>query len=288
MKTDNQYLRALKNGCLPVKPLEVTEVFTLFLRQCRTPFYFSGELHSPWELVYIRKGAACITADDNVYRLPQGSVIFHKPLEFHQIQAEEAGLEIFVVSFTMRAEQPEHFYNAVFHPDQKVRELFERLIAETVALNGGPFTESTEKNCYPLWQANKLAFSRNVQLLEYILTHFLDHRPASFPPQSTGESALYRKAVGYLERNVCRDISIADIAEYCCVSQSSLKATFRRHAGCGIHKYFLKLKLRTAIGFLEAGKSVTEVSNLLGFNNPNYFSFVFRRETGKSPSDHKK
>ena len=288
MKSDKLYLRALHNGCSPIKPLEITEVFTLFLRQCHAPFYFAGELHSPWELVYIRKGTACITADGDVYQLPAGSVIFHKPLEFHQIQAADAGLEIFVASFTMHAEQPEHFRNAVFYPNETVRALLEILITETVALNNGVLKDSEEKNCHLLWQANKPAFSRIVQLLECILTFFLEHRPAAFQPQSTGESALYRRAVCYLERNVCRDVSISEIAEHCGVSQSSVKTAFRRHAGCGIHKYFLKLKLRTAIGFLEASKSVTEVSDLLGFNNPNYFSYVFRRETGKKPSDHKK
>jgi len=64
-----------------------------------------------------------------------------------------------------------------------------------------------------------------------------------------------------------------------------VKTCFSRHAGCGIHKYFLKIKMRTAIQMIRQGCTVSEVSDTLGFNNPNYFSYVFRRETGKRPTD---
>lgn len=288
MKSDNLYLRSLESGCAPAKPLEVTEIFTLFLRQCRTPFYFAGELHSPWELVYIRSGTACVTADDNVYVLPAGSVIFHKPLEFHQIQSDDPGLEIFVASFKMRTQQQSHFANAVFHPSERVCALFEMLIADTNRLNNGHFTDDEERDCRSLWNANPVVFSQNALLLEYILALFLYCTPTVHPAQSTGESALYRKAVHFLEKNIYKNISTREIAEYCGVSQTSVKSCFRRHAGCGIHKYFLKLKLRAAIGLLKEGRSVTDVSDLLGFNNPNYFSYVFRRETGECPSKYKK
>ena len=56
----------------------------------------------------------------------------------------------------------------------------------------------------------------------------------------------------------------------------------------GIHKYLLKLKTAAAIQLLQQGCSVNEVSRQLGFANQNYFSTVFKRETGLPPSRYAK
>ena len=45
--------------------------------------------------------------------------------------------------------------------------------------------------------------------------------------------------------------------------------------------------MRTAIELLEKGALVSEVSEQLGFSNPNYFSLVFKRETGHTAIQHR-
>ena len=72
------------------------------------------------------------------------------------------------------------------------------------------------------------------------------------------------------------------------MSESTVKACFQRHAGCGVHKYLLKIKLRAAIRMIGEGSSVSGVSDALGFSDPNYFSYVFKRETGRRPTDFRK
>lgn len=51
MKSDKSYLRILQSGCVISRPIEIEEVFTMFLRCCRQPFAFAGEFHEPWEMV---------------------------------------------------------------------------------------------------------------------------------------------------------------------------------------------------------------------------------------------
>ena len=52
-------------------------------------FIQPGECHDFWELVYVDKGTAVATADGKETVLKQGSIIFHKPNEFHAIRAEK-------------------------------------------------------------------------------------------------------------------------------------------------------------------------------------------------------
>ena len=288
MNSDNLYLRKFDGGCVPSRPVEITSVITLFLRCCQDSFVFSGELHDQWELVYVRKGDATITADDHVYHLSAGSLIFHKPLEFHQIYADDPGLEIFVASFTMAGESAYRFQGAVFALQPEEIPLVERLIEGCVELNGGAFSDTDEWDCIPLWHASPLAFYTAVHLLEYILCLLLHRSPVTPVLPKTADSILYQKAVAILEENIYSNMTIQQVADLCNVSATSVKTCFHRHAGCGLHKYFLKIKIRAAIRLIKNGQSISSVSDTLGFNNPNYFSYVFQRETGKCPTDYRK
>lgn len=285
MKTDEIYIQTLKYGCVPVRPVEITQVFSLFVRCCREPFAFAGELHEQWELVYVRRGEASITADDKVYRLGAGSLIFHRPMEFHQIHAENPGLEIFVASFRMSGEGTGKFERSVFDLLSEEKNIMEDVICRCSALNRGVFWDGEFRDCRDLWGAEPLEFSLCVNELESVFCRFLLRSPALQQPKDTADSLLYRRIVAILEEHVYTNITIGQVADQCGVSPSTVKTSFHRHAGCGVHKYLLKIKLRAAIGLLREGRSVSEVSDALGFNNPNYFSYVFRRETGKCPTD---
>lgn len=177
MKSDNIYFRKFENGCIPLPPIEITTVFTLFLRCCQDPFIFSGELHDQWEIVYVRRGNATITADDKVYHLSSGSVIFHKPMEFHQIYTDKPGLEIFVSSFKMSGELSYKFKRAVFELLPEEIGLFENLIDRCISLNNGSFSDTIEWDCKPLWNAASLEFYTCVHILEYIFCLLLYRSP---------------------------------------------------------------------------------------------------------------
>ena len=287
MKSANNFIRPPQEGYSPARPVEITKVYTMFLRKCRERFSFGGELHDPWEMVYIRKGEASITADDNIYHLSAGSVVFHKPMEFHQIFSDEPGLEIFVVSFNMEGDMEDKFHKAVFHLQDNEQALLEELIRQCVALNGGHLTDNDEWIDNPAWVDRSLDLYNCIHLLEYIFCLMLTRSPESQQRQKSADTMLYRKIVRILEEHIYTNITIDEVAHLCHVSASTAKTCFTRHAGCGLHKYYLKIKLRTAVRLLKEGKSVSEVSDTLSFNNPNYFSYVFRRETGNSPSYYK-
>ena len=78
------------------------------------------------------------------------------------------------------------------------------------------------------------------------------------------------------------------IAKKLNVSVSYLKKIFTKYAGLGVHKYFLKSKITIACRLLRRGMSVCEVSEKLSFSSHNYFSTVFKRETGRLPSEFRK
>ena len=97
-------------------------------------------------------------------------------------------------------------------------------------------------------------------------------------------SILYRKTVAELNRNVEGWITTEELAKILCCSSSQLKRTFAKYSNIGIHKYHLKLKTAAAGRMLRQGISPSQIATKLGFASQNYFSTVFKRETGVSPS----
>ena len=63
-------------------------------------YYFNGESHNFWEMVYITDGEWVVSADDRIYNLTEGHIIFHKPMEFHKLwKTSNSRAGCFVCSF---------------------------------------------------------------------------------------------------------------------------------------------------------------------------------------------
>ena len=98
------------------------------------------------------------------------------------------------------------------------------------------------------------------------------------------DARLYRKIVRLLAEHARDWITLEEIAQRLNYSPSRIKRTFALFSDIGIHKYLLKLKITEAIRMLDSDLPCSEVSRALGFENQNYFSTVFKRETGVPPS----
>ena len=55
-------------------------MYSLFETHYNGRYVFPGETHNFWECLYVQKGEVCVSADERVYNLTDGEIIFHKPL----------------------------------------------------------------------------------------------------------------------------------------------------------------------------------------------------------------
>ena len=93
----------------------------------------------------------------------------------------------------------------------------------------------------------------------------------------------------YLSENLSLSLTVASIAEHFLISQTALKQKFRKETGQGVMEYFTFLKIQKAKQMISSSsKSFTEISEELGFSSVNYFSKVFKKEVGMTPTEYSK
>ena len=97
----------------------------------------------------------------------------------------------------------------------------------------------------------------------------------------------YKKIINVLKKKKEKNLSVGEIADLCNMSEINLKKTFSKFSGMGVMAYFNKMKIESAQNLIKNGMTVQETANMLGFSNQNYFSTVFKRITGKSPTFYK-
>ncbi len=92
----------------------------------------------------------------------------------------------------------------------------------------------------------------------------------------------------YMEGHLDRKLELADLARKAHLSKSQFIAVFRRYYGRSPIRYLLGLRMRRAALLLrDHGLAVSQVACLVGIADPLYFSRLFRKHMGCSPTDHR-
>ena len=96
---------------------------------------------------------------------------------------------------------------------------------------------------------------------------------------------LVRKVMAYIHSHYAEDISREQMASHVGISARHLTRSFALEAGLTPIEYLNRFRVAQARRLLDEGHTnITEVMSAVGFCDSSYFSRIFRREVGMSPS----
>ena len=260
--------------------VEIQTVYTAFNQHFAKDFSFNGESHDFWETVFVLDGKVGITADNDVYSLGSGQMLFHKPMEFHRIRSE-GGTEPTVIIFSFSASDMPKLKKRVYAVSEEGLEEVKAILemtADIFALKDGRLCVDPERELDA-----RLSLKRLEVLL---LTVIVSDETEEIREISRGTES-YRRIVDTMKKNIGSTLSVDDIARLCNMSRSNVKRVFSKYSGMGVIEYFNEMKVKRAKKLLREGMSIKEVSSALGFDNQNYFSTMFKRIDGVSPGKYK-
>lgn len=139
-----------------------------------------------------------------------------------------------------------------------------------------------------------LHFGDSIEDLRYassLLSHFLasmrylgQFRRA----KASAEKDIVEQAIHYMRENIENRITMAEVLRYVGYSQSHFSTVFKKKTGMSPLSYFNRLKVEHACKLLKTTDlKVNMICYKVGIEDPLYFSRLFSKVMGMSPTDYR-
>lgn len=269
--------------------IDINEMYSVHYFEFGKGYAFAGESHNFWELVYVDKGEIICISDFQEIKLEKGSVIFHKPGEWHSIHADgKTASNVVIVAFGCDSNIMDFFRNKVIKITNEQKHILSKIVLEysrsfKTPLNEIYATTPKEKAGDPFGAQ---------QLIRQYICEFLIKcvRGTENGLGDVLESDLLpeiKDLIEYMQNNINRGITIDELAKVSGSSSITVNRLFRKALGTTPINYFIGLKTELAKKYIrENVYNITEISEKLGYANVHYFSRQFKSITGMSPTEY--
>ena len=250
------------------------------------------ECYDFWELVYVADGELNTNSGNAFYNLKKGSLILFEPFKFHTLDvAENNFAKLFIMSFNISGPVISKLKQLPLYLDEKQQYDMQRIInlcAEQISPDFEAFCDNEKEfkvvTYHQMFLEKPLFLYKLCALTEFLLLSLCDMSASKIPSITNYETITFFAITEDMKRHKSKFFTIEELSFMHNISPTTAKNLIKKYSGLSLHKYYLGLKISQAIGLFKKGYNIIEASQELGFCNSNYFSTVFKRETGENPS----
>lgn len=188
------------------------------------------------------------------------------------------------------------FYSVMFHyrlfhwevskTDAVVVESAQPLpIPNTLRFNETPQLLDSYRRMVEMWRRREVGFRWKCklefqQLLEFILR--MNETPS---PTRQGSGAIVTQAMEMIEKSLHEPFDRSTLAGHFAITPSHFSVIFKQHTGYTPVEYVTRLRMDRAQQLLRTTRmKIKDIAEMVGYDDSFYFSRLFSKETGMSPS----
>ena len=276
--------------------LVINKIITIHYFEFNKNYISHTESHDFWELVYADSGNLICSSDNREIILKEGEAIFHKPNASHSLRADgKHSPNVFIISFECKNEAIHFFENRIIAIDTYLRTLIFYIIEESKRTFFLPYPDPSLKKMEllsnPSLGGQQLIKNYLELLLINLMRNDIDHNDSNtvFLSQEQFDELISDRVIEYMQRHINERLSISEICKVLHYNKSYIFRQFKKTTGTSLMAYFNMLKIKKAKQMLrDSDKSIQDISESLSFNNPNYFTKVFKKHTGYTPYTYRK
>lgn len=274
----------------------VTGLISAFQYTFPMDFQNTGERHDGWEFVFVKQGSLCIHAEDSAYILKAGELVCHKPMEFHTLRPIQDPTTAIILCFHCQGKAMQVFNNKILTATHRQKLYFNDLIGyaknllvpkepHQITLDGGMSRSASGTVAQEQCVRNTL----ELLLLSLMSSESTERsRRVELYEQKSLRKTLTADIMSYLEENMTSSIRLLDLTGNFPYSVSSIKRIFKNETGFTIIDYLHHLRIAKATQLLEeTDVPIETISATVGYSSLNYFSNVFKKRIGKTPSKYR-
>lgn len=258
--------------------IRIQEILGYYYSIRNADYRFEGESHDYFELTYVDLGTMASTVDGVCYELKERDLMIYGPGQFHTQRILSDGPCSYVtILFNMDSIQEASLLNKVFSYDKKIYTLIKTLILESTSQL--PYMNSLmlcllQETIIRLLQ-NEFMGCHKERLVTSVRQHYQDE--------------FLEKILTYIDENICKPMTIAEICQKFSLSRSSLQLLFKENLNQSPKKYINELKMeKSRLMICEDKYTISEIALMMGFNSIHYFSRAFTQRYHITPSEYSK
>jgi len=265
-------------------------VFIEYLKR-ELPFTMTEEhYHSYYEIYYLISGQRIYFIEDRSYTVQQGDLVFidkdvlHKTMQandqMHErliIHLNESTLEALTAPFA-------HFMHSPFRQKSHVIRLPQSQQLQIAALMSSLVNEIKQKK-----QGFELIPPMHVsQLLLTTARYLSEHEPAPFQHASPFHEKISDIA-RYINVHYMEQLKLDELAKQFYISSFYLSRMFKEVTGFTLSDYITLTRIKEAQRLLrESQKTISEISEMVGYENFSHFGKMFKKLSSNSPREYRK
>lgn len=274
--------------------VEITKFITIHYFEYTKDYRYHGESHDFWEIMYIDRGNAYVLCDGTERLLEQGDIIFLPPNLFHSIRADDLRpSNVFITSFVAYSAMLPLLGGRVFKLSAKMRGLIHSIIQEGELAFELPMPNrySLQKKADSLFGSQQLVKMRLeeliIQLIRREIMHSGKDQMQSSETKSRFDNLIAGAIMDLLQKHIYGNLTIEEITQQLAYGKTYVSTVFKKVYGMSIMTCYTNLKIKEAKFLIrENTASFAEISEMLGFSSPQYFSKRFRQFVHLSPKQY--
>lgn len=251
-------------------------VYNTGYEKCTAGYQWGPGVRDHYLVHYVSSGEGSYTCRDKEYTLREGDLFLVFPSE--------------VVQYRAAADDPWEYYWVGFNGTDAHRMIAMAGFQPDDPVIRAEDTEATKEALLRIYLSRGNTPAADVEMaghLQLFLASLIRQRGES--PAAPGNRGYLAQALRYIQHNYAGAIGVSDIADFVGVSRSQLYRAFQAEFRQSPHEYLQKYRISEACTLLRnGGLTVAEVAGSVGFNDPLYFSRVFRQMKSCTPTAYQK
>lgn len=277
------------------KAIEIDALCSIHYFEFNDSFEDVLETHDAWEMIYMDRGECEIVADDQTFILKQGEIYFHKPYQKHMLKVIKGICpNVFIITFETSSSGMRYFEDRRLNADIVTKQYISAIIHEASSTFELPFNDPCalslkRKENNSLWAGDQSILIRlELLLIELARREEPKTQNARFYTKDIITDEFCLKVIEYLEKHLYEKINMEDMSRLLSFSRSYIYKRFVTACGYSVVDYFTIMKITEAKKLIrESRKNFFEISEMLNFSSSHYFSTVFKKYVGMTPSQYK-
>lgn len=270
--------------------LEVSKIANIHYFEFTQRYHTTNGSHNFCELLYVDRGSIIVRSENYCGVLNDNQLIIHRPNEVHSLECDESvAPSVIIIGVECMSSELEPFSKTpmTLSPDQK--RLLSEIMKEGMSVYAPPYDlpntlEMKKREDYP-FGADQLIKLR----LETLLISLI--RDSKKLQQSSEDIIDEITDIENIHQYICEHYTEKILLDNICfifgTNKTTLCSSFKKKYNSTILNYINHLRIKDAKALLRKNElSVTEISEMLGFNSIHYFCRVFKKTTGQSPKEY--